>query len=404
MTQYPEAWLCRELGMAVVNISLITDYDAGVHEGTEAVNATRRPRGLPAERGADPEGRAGPDRAVPGGPRRAGRAGGARPDPRRRARDRRRGHPPVRDGAVSAASTGGGASDRGLPADRSGPSPAGGSRAPGASTRPATPGVWGWDHFMGRGDLDGPGRRGLDALAMAAGATSRITVGSFVLNVMNRHPALVARMASTLQIASGGRLILGIGIGGRPEGARGLRHRVPAAARARRAARGGRRGHPRAVDRRPGHARVAVLPAGRGVRADPVPDPAAADRHRWRDAGRGPAGRPDRRRLDRVRRQLRGEPAALPRGARGGRPAARGPARTSGSRATGCATRRSTTRRGCASPARPGTLARGRRRWRDRPGEDDGRRRPAGGRRRPLVGGRRAVGPGRTGRAAARMP
>jgi 5'-methylthioadenosine phosphorylase len=39
MTQYPEAWLCRELGMAVVNIALITDYDAGVLEGTEAVNA-----------------------------------------------------------------------------------------------------------------------------------------------------------------------------------------------------------------------------------------------------------------------------------------------------------------------------------------------------------------------------
>jgi 5'-methylthioadenosine phosphorylase len=39
MTQYPEAYLCRELGMAVVNISLITDYDAGVHEGTEMVDA-----------------------------------------------------------------------------------------------------------------------------------------------------------------------------------------------------------------------------------------------------------------------------------------------------------------------------------------------------------------------------
>ena len=39
MTQYPEAWLCRELGMAVVNISLITDYDAGIHAGTEAVDA-----------------------------------------------------------------------------------------------------------------------------------------------------------------------------------------------------------------------------------------------------------------------------------------------------------------------------------------------------------------------------
>lgn len=39
MTQYPEAYLCRELGMAVVNISLITDYDSGVLTGTEPVSA-----------------------------------------------------------------------------------------------------------------------------------------------------------------------------------------------------------------------------------------------------------------------------------------------------------------------------------------------------------------------------
>ncbi|MEA2551952.1 MAG: 5-methylthioadenosine phosphorylase [Fimbriimonadaceae bacterium] len=39
MTQYPEAHLCRELGMAVVNISLITDYDSGLVSGTEAVTA-----------------------------------------------------------------------------------------------------------------------------------------------------------------------------------------------------------------------------------------------------------------------------------------------------------------------------------------------------------------------------
>lgn len=39
MTQYPEAYLCRELGMGVVNISLITDYDSGVYVGAEAVTA-----------------------------------------------------------------------------------------------------------------------------------------------------------------------------------------------------------------------------------------------------------------------------------------------------------------------------------------------------------------------------
>jgi alkanesulfonate monooxygenase SsuD/methylene tetrahydromethanopterin reductase-like flavin-dependent oxidoreductase (luciferase family) len=78
-------------------------------------------------------------------------------------------------------------------------------------------GVWAWDHFMGRGDLTVPVVEGWTALATAAGATSRIEVGSFVLNVMNRHPAVVARMASTLQIASGGRLILGVGIGGHPK-------------------------------------------------------------------------------------------------------------------------------------------------------------------------------------------
>lgn len=39
MTQYPEAYLCREMGMAVVNISLITDYDSGVVANAEAVTA-----------------------------------------------------------------------------------------------------------------------------------------------------------------------------------------------------------------------------------------------------------------------------------------------------------------------------------------------------------------------------
>jgi alkanesulfonate monooxygenase SsuD/methylene tetrahydromethanopterin reductase-like flavin-dependent oxidoreductase (luciferase family) len=58
---------------------------------------------------------------------------------------------------------------------------------------------------------------GWTILAMAAAATQGVTVGTFVANVMNRHPAVLARMASTLQIASGGRLVLGIGIGGAPK-------------------------------------------------------------------------------------------------------------------------------------------------------------------------------------------
>lgn len=77
-------------------------------------------------------------------------------------------------------------------------------------------GVWCWDHFMGRGDKSVAVVESWTTLAMAAAITGQITVAPFVLNVMNRHPALVARMASTLQLASGGRLILGIGIGGAP--------------------------------------------------------------------------------------------------------------------------------------------------------------------------------------------
>jgi alkanesulfonate monooxygenase SsuD/methylene tetrahydromethanopterin reductase-like flavin-dependent oxidoreductase (luciferase family) len=76
-------------------------------------------------------------------------------------------------------------------------------------------GIWCWDHFTGQGsDKTVPVVECWTAIAMAAASTRAVTVGPFVLNVMNRHPAVVARMASTLHIASGGRLILGIGIGG----------------------------------------------------------------------------------------------------------------------------------------------------------------------------------------------
>src|SRR4051794_18563549 len=74
--------------------------------------------------------------------------------------------------------------------------------------------VWAWDHFVGGRDNTVPVVEQWTILAAAAGATNRIGVGTFITNVMNRHPAVVARMASTLQAASGGRLTVGIGVGG----------------------------------------------------------------------------------------------------------------------------------------------------------------------------------------------
>jgi alkanesulfonate monooxygenase SsuD/methylene tetrahydromethanopterin reductase-like flavin-dependent oxidoreductase (luciferase family) len=78
-------------------------------------------------------------------------------------------------------------------------------------------GIWCWDHFMGKGNPKVPVVESWTILSMAAASTRRVTLGPFVINVMNRHPAVLARMASTLQIASGGRLLLGMGIGGHPD-------------------------------------------------------------------------------------------------------------------------------------------------------------------------------------------
>lgn len=50
-------------------------------------------------------------------------------------------------------------------------------------------------------------------LAWLAGATTRIGLGTTVLIVPYRHPLLVARMAANLNDLSGGRLVLGVGVG-----------------------------------------------------------------------------------------------------------------------------------------------------------------------------------------------
>ena len=75
-------------------------------------------------------------------------------------------------------------------------------------------GVWAWDHFVSRGKLTDPVLECWSMLAAGAMATERVRLGSFVTNVMNRHPAVLARQAATVAELSGGRLELGIGIGG----------------------------------------------------------------------------------------------------------------------------------------------------------------------------------------------
>jgi probable F420-dependent oxidoreductase len=54
-------------------------------------------------------------------------------------------------------------------------------------------------------------------LAAAAACTRRIQLGTAVLILTLRQAAIVARQASTLQHISGGRLALGVSLGGRPE-------------------------------------------------------------------------------------------------------------------------------------------------------------------------------------------
>jgi alkanesulfonate monooxygenase SsuD/methylene tetrahydromethanopterin reductase-like flavin-dependent oxidoreductase (luciferase family) len=78
-------------------------------------------------------------------------------------------------------------------------------------------GIWIWDHFMGPQGATIEVVEAWTALSLAAGATQRVELGPFVLNVINRHPAVVAGMAATLHKMCGGRLVLGVGIGGGAE-------------------------------------------------------------------------------------------------------------------------------------------------------------------------------------------
>lgn len=69
--------------------------------------------------------------------------------------------------------------------------------------------VWATDHlFWGV-----PTVECMTALTLVSAATRRAAVGTCVLQLPLRSPAAVAKQASTLQLLSGGRFVLGVGVG-----------------------------------------------------------------------------------------------------------------------------------------------------------------------------------------------
>ena len=73
---------------------------------------------------------------------------------------------------------------------------------------------WTFDHFYPIfSDPAGPCLEGWTTLTALAQATERLRVGVLVTGIHYRHPAVLANMASALDIVSGGRLEFGIGAG-----------------------------------------------------------------------------------------------------------------------------------------------------------------------------------------------
>ncbi|HEY3710309.1 MAG TPA: LLM class flavin-dependent oxidoreductase [Amycolatopsis sp.] len=77
--------------------------------------------------------------------------------------------------------------------------------------------AWLFDHLMPiGGDPDGPIFEGWTLLSALAASTERLRLGLMVTSNRFRPPAMLAKIATTVDVVSGGRLEFGIGAGSRP--------------------------------------------------------------------------------------------------------------------------------------------------------------------------------------------
>lgn len=92
-----------------------------------------------------------------------------------------------------------------------------------------------WDHFFWDQSPVGPGvtdREMIEAfttLGFIAGVTSKIKLGTLVASATYRHPGVLIKQVTTLDLLSGGRAIFGVGAGWFEEEHRALGIRFPSA-------------------------------------------------------------------------------------------------------------------------------------------------------------------------------